>query len=143
MTVQKESFGQTPDNRQIDLYTLTNANGLKVRIMTYGAILVSLEVRDRDGKTGDITLGYDTAAEYIKDTCYLGAIVGRYGNRIGKGRFTLNGVEYQLATNDGENHLHGGLKGFDKVLWAAEGVETEEGPAVKLTYFSKDGKELS
>lgn len=141
MRIQKESFGQTPEGKKIDLYTLTNPSGLKVRIMNYGAVLVSLEVPDRDGKLADITLGYDSLEGYIKASPYFGAIVGRYANRIAKGKFTLNGVEYQLATNNGENHLHGGVKGFDKVVWNAREVETKEGVGVKLTYLSKDGEE--
>ena len=139
--IMKEAFGKTPDGKAIELYTLTNANGLKARIMTYGGIIVSLEVPDRDGKLGDITLGYDTLSGYIKETPYFGALVGRYGNRIGKGRFTLDGVEYRLATNNNENHLHGGVKGLDKVVWDAEGVKDADGVGVKLTYLSVDGEE--
>ena len=93
MSTQKESFGQTPDGRQVELYTLTNTNGLRARITNYGALLVSLEVPDKDGNLADITLGYDTLGEYIKETPYFGATVGRYANRIGKARFVLNGVE--------------------------------------------------
>ena len=141
MDVQKEIFGRMPDGREVELYTLTNANGLKARITTYGAIVVSLEVPDRNGKLGDITLGFDTLEEYLKGHPYFGAIVGRYGNRIGKGRFTLNDIEYQLATNNGENHLHGGVKGFDKVVWDAEPVRQDDAVGVKLTYLSKDGEE--
>jgi len=139
MNIKKESFGQTPDGRQIDLYALTNTNGLKAKIMTYGGILVSLEVPDRNGKLGDIVLGYDKLDGYIKNNPYFGSTVGRYGNRIAKGRFTLNGIEYQLTTNEGENHLHGGVKGFDKAVWNAEEVKTKESVGVKLTYLSKDG----
>jgi aldose 1-epimerase len=139
--IQKESFGRTPDGKQIDLYTLTNTNGLKARIMNYGAILVSLEVPDKNGKFADITLGYDTPDGYFEESPYFGATIGRYGNRIAKGRFTLDGVEYKLATNNGENHLHGGIKGFDKVMWNAMEVRTKEGVGVKLTYLSKDGEE--
>jgi len=105
-----------PDGSEIELYTLTNNNGLKARIMTYGAILVSLDVLDRNGKLADITLGYDSLEEYLQGSAYFGAIVGRFGNRIASGKFTLNGIEYQLATNNGEHHLHGGIKGFDKVV---------------------------
>jgi aldose 1-epimerase len=109
--------------------------------MSYGAIVVSLEVPDRNGKLADITLGFDTLEEYLKGHPYFGAIVGRYGNRIGKGKFTLNGIEYQLATNNGENHLHGGIKGFDKVVWDAEPVTQKGSAGVKLSYLSKDGEE--
>lgn len=141
MSIEKQDFGKTPDGESVDLYTLTNANGLKTQIMTYGGIVTTLHVPDRDGNLGDIVLGYDTLDEYIKDNPYFGALIGRCGNRIGKGKFTLNGVEYTLATNNDENHLHGGIKGFDKVVWDAEQMETDEGPALKLTYLSKDGEE--
>jgi aldose 1-epimerase len=141
MDVQKESFGRTADGRQVDLYTLTNANGLKARITNYGAIVVSLEVPDRNGKLDDITLGFDTLQEYLKGHPYFGAIVGRYGNRIGKARFTLNGVEYKLAANNGENHLHGGIKGFDKVVWDAQPLTQTDAVGVKLVYLSRDGEE--
>lgn len=141
MDVVKSSFGKLPDGTPIEIYTLTNKNGLKARIMTYGAILVSLEVPDRSGKMGDIILGYDTLDGYVKNNPYFGAIVGRYGNRIAKGRFSLNGVTYKLAVNNGENHLHGGLKGFDKVVWAAEPRLEEDGIGVRFGYLSKDGEE--
>jgi len=141
MSIQEQSFGQTPDGHKVKLYTLTNSNGLKARIMTYGATVVSLEVPDRNGKLGDITLGYDDLDGYVKNNPYFGAIVGRYGNRIAKGRFTLDGTTYQLATNNGENHLHGGIKGFDKVVWDAEPVKQKDAVGVKLTYLSKDGEE--
>jgi len=142
MDIQKKRFGETPDGQQVDLYTLTNAGGAKVTIMNYGATVVSIEVPDRDGKIADITLGYDTLEGYLSENNpYFGAVVGRYGNRIAKGKFTLDGVEYQLATNNGENHLHGGVKGFDKVVWDAETVQSDDGPGVRLSYLSKDGEE--
>jgi len=142
MDVQKEIFGKLPDGRQVELYTLTNANGARARIMTYGGILVSLEVPDRSGRLDDVTLGFDNLQGYLKGHPYFGAIVGRYGNRIGKGTFTLDGVTYQLAKNNDENHLHGGIKGFDKVLWdAAEPVKQDNAVGVKLSYLSKDGQE--
>ena len=141
MDIQKEIFGKTQQGVQVDLYTLTNANGVVAKITNYGAIVVSLEVPDRKGKMADVVLGYDTLAEYIKDTPYFGAIVGRYGNRIAKGKFTLDGVEYKLATNNGENHLHGGIVGFDKVVWDAEPIKQADAVGLKLTYLSKDGEE--
>lgn len=142
MDVAVESFGKTPEGQQVRLYTLTNAHGLKARIMTYGAIVVSLEVPDKGGKMGDIVLGYDNLDSYVKNSPYFGAIVGRYGNRIGKGRFTLDGVTYdKLAINNGENHLHGGIKGFDKVVWTDEPVRRSNAVGVKLSYLSKDGEE--
>jgi aldose 1-epimerase len=141
MDLKKESFGRLPDGAGIELYTLTNKNGLRVRIMTYGATVVSLEVPDRNGKLGDIVLGYDSLDGYLKANPYFGSIVGRYGNRIARGKFTLDGVTYQLAKNNGENHLHGGIKGFDKVVWKAEPVKEQGAVGVKLSYLSKDGEE--
>ena len=142
MNIEVESFGNMPDGQAVRLYQLTNAKGLKAAIMTYGATVVSLEVPDRAGKLDDIVLGYDNLQDYLKNSPYFGAIVGRYGNRIGKGRFTLDGVEYNmLAINNGENHLHGGLKGFDKVVWDDESVWRPNGVGVKLRYLSKDGEE--
>jgi len=142
MSAQKESFGQTPDGRGIDLYTLTNTNGLRAKITNYGAILVSLEVPDRDGNLADITLGFDALDGYLKMDTYFGATVGRYANRIGKARFVLNGVEYKLAANNEENHLHGGIKGFDKVVWKLEDIRSDSNEAVvKLSYISEDGEE--
>ena len=140
MDIQKEPFGKA-DGKDVDLYKLTNANGLRMSVMTYGAIVVSLEVPDKTGKLGDIVLGFDTLDEYLKGHPYFGAIVGRYGNRIGKGKFTLDGVDYQLAINNGENHLHGGLKGFDKVVWDAVPVRETDAVGVKFSYLSKDGEE--
>ena len=141
MSIKKQAFGKTADGKDVDLYTLTNANGLKTEIMTYGGIVRTLEVPDRDGNLGDIVLGYDSLDEYIENNPYFGALVGRYGNRIAKGKFTLDGVEYTLATNNGPNHLHGGVKGFDKVVWDAEPMEDETSVGLKLTYLSKDGEE--
>jgi len=142
MSIGTKPFGKTPDGQEVDLYTLTNTNGLKARITNYGAILVSLEVPDKNGKLADITLGFDTLEGYIKGHPYFGATVGRYANRIGGAKFKLNDVEYKLAANNGPNHLHGGIKGFDKVVWKAEDVTAESDRAlVKLSYMSKDGEE--
>jgi aldose 1-epimerase len=142
MSINTESFGKTPDGQEVDLYTLTNTNGLRARITNYGAILVSLEVPDKSGKLADITLGYDTLDGYLTRHPYFGSTVGRYANRIGGARFKLNDVEYKLAANNGPNHLHGGIKGFDKVVWKAEEVTAESDRAlVKLSYLSKDGEE--
>jgi aldose 1-epimerase len=141
MSIKKQAFGKTEDGKSIDLYTLTNANGLKAEIMTYGGIVTSLQVPDRNGKFADIVLGCDSPDEYAKSSTYFGALIGRFGNRIAKGKFTLDGVEYTLATNNGPNHLHGGVKGFDKVVWNAKPMQTNEGPALKLTYQSRDGEE--
>jgi len=141
MDLFKEEFGRLPDGTLVELYTLYNSQSLRARIMTYGAIVVSLEVPDRDGNIADITLGYDSLAGYLETTPYFGAVVGRYGNRIAKGRFTLEGQEYSLATNNGENHLHGGLQGFDKVVWTAKPVREESAVGVELSYLSTDGEE--
>ncbi|MHC4149051.1 MAG: aldose epimerase family protein, partial [Planctomycetota bacterium] len=141
MSIEKKAFGKTEDGKEVDLYTLTNDNDLKAQITNYGGIVTSLQVPDRDGNLGDIVSGYGSLEEYIKNNPYFGAIIGRCGNRISKGKFTLNGVEYTLATNQDLNHLHGGIKGFDKMVWDAEEMQTDEGPALKLTYLSKDGEE--
>ena len=140
-SVTKEKFGTTPDGKQVDLYTLTNAHGLKASIMTYGGILVSLSVPDTSGKFGDVVLGFDSLSGYLEGHPYFGAIVGRYANSIAKGRFTLDGVEYHLAQNNGENHLHGGIKGFDKVVWDAEPVRSDGWVGLLLTYESKHEEE--
>lgn len=141
MNLKPESFGKTKDGKTATLYTLRNANGVEAKITNYGGIVVSLKVPDRTGKLDDVVLGYDNLAGYIKETPYFGCLVGRYGNRIAKGKFTLDGQTYCLATNNGPNALHGGITGFDKVLWEAETYETEDGPALQLRYTSKDGEE--
>jgi aldose 1-epimerase len=141
-TVTKESFGTTSAGESIDIYTLKNANGVETRITNYGGIVVSLKIPDRNNKFDDVVLGFSDLKSYLtKNNPYFGAIIGRYGNRIGKARFKLKGVEYKLAANNGENHLHGGLKGFDKVIWTGRSMSTRSGPAVVLTYTSKDGEE--
>jgi aldose 1-epimerase len=141
MSVQKAAYGKMPDGRAVDLFTLTNAQGLRAKLTSYGAILVSLEVPDRTGQLADVTLGYDTLAGWLSSTSYFGATVGRYANRIAKGKFTLDGQTYTLATNNGANALHGGLKGFDKVLWQAEPVREANAVGVKFSYLSPDGEE--
>ena len=142
MSANKESFGKTPDGKQVDLYTLTNTSGIRARITSFGAILVSLEVPDRDGNLADITLGFDKLDGYLGVHPYFGAIVGRYANRIGKAAFKLDGVEYKLAANNDVNHLHGGIKGFDKVVWRLEDLDVKgAGAVVKLSYISEDGEE--
>jgi len=141
LAVEKSAYGALPDGRQVDLYTLTNANGMRVRLTNYGAITVGVEVPDRDGKLTDVTLGYETLAGWLKNAAHFGATIGRYANRIAKGQFTLDDTIYTLARNNGENHLHGGLKGFDKVLWDAEAVRSDDAVGVKFTYLSKDGEE--
>jgi aldose 1-epimerase len=141
MDVTKTQFGNLPNGSVVDLYTLVNDKGLKARIMTYGATLVSLETPDRKGNLGDIVLGYDSLEGYLKASPYFGSTIGRVGNRIGKARFTLAGVEYKLGANDGENSLHGGIRGFDKVIWTAEPVREPNGVGVRFSYLSPDGEE--
>ena len=139
--LKKQLFGKTSDGREIDLYTLKNKNGVEVGIMNYGGTIASIRVPDRTGKFGDVALGFDSIDGYLKGHPFFGVVVGRYGNRIAKGRFKLNGVEYKLAANNGENHLHGGLQGFDKAVWAARDVSEGLLPRLELTYLSKDGEE--
>lgn len=138
---ERQAFGTAPDGKAVELITLTNGRGMEVRVMTYGAIIVSLTVPDRNGVPGDVVLGYDSLAGYLRSSPYFGAVVGRYGNRIAKGRFTLDGTEYRLAVNNGLNHLHGGVRGFDKVVWAAEPFQDQGGVGVRLAYTSPDGEE--
>jgi aldose 1-epimerase len=137
----KESFGKTLDGAEADLYTLRNVHGLETRITNYGGILVSLVVPDRTGELSDVVLGFDTLEGYLNEHPCFGATIGRYGNRIATGVVTLDGRTYQLTRNDGENHLHGGVRGFDKVVWTAGERETMDGPAVVLRYVSSDGEE--
>jgi aldose 1-epimerase len=140
-TVQKSAFGKMPDGTQADVYTLTNANGLTAKITNYGAILTELHVPDKSGQMADVVLGFDNLDTYIKSNPFFGATVGRYANRIAKGKFTLDGKEYTLVVNNGPNHLHGGTVGFDKVVWKANPVRRPDGPAVQFHYVSKDGEE--
>ena len=137
--VKREPFGQMPDGAAVEIFTLRNAAGVEVRAISYGGIITSLRVPDRNGTFDDIVLGFDRLDGYLKDPPFFGAIIGRYGNRIAKGQFTLDGATYELATNNGPNHLHGGTKGFDKVLWTAAPVEGKN--AVTFTRTSPDGEE--
>ncbi|MEZ4973012.1 MAG: aldose epimerase family protein [Cyclobacteriaceae bacterium] len=137
----KSVFGTLSDGTQIDQYDIKNINGISMSVITYGGIITSLKTPDRNGKLGDIVLGYDNLEGYVSNNPYFGAIIGRYGNRIAKGEFELNGEIYHLKKNNGVNHLHGGIKGFDKVVWAAEEIELPDGAGVKLTYTSPDGEE--
>jgi aldose 1-epimerase len=139
--VTREAFGKTTNGTPVEIYTLTNANGIELRAMTYGAIITGLKVPDRSGHLGDIVLGFDTIDGYLKDPPYFGALIGRYGNRIAKGQFTLGGTTFTLATNNGPNHLHGGVKGFDKVLWNALQAASPEGVSVTFNRASPDGEE--
>ena len=137
----KESFGKLPDGQDVEIYTLSNKNGVEVRIMTYGGVVVSLRTPDRKATLDDIVLGFERVEDYLKENPFFGALVGRYGNRIAKGKFKLGGKQYTLAVNNGENHLHGGLKGFDKALWTAKPLDTTAGVGVELTHTSPDGDE--
>jgi len=139
-SITSAPFG-TVDGKSVELYTLKNKKGSVAKIMTYGGIVQSLQVPDKDGKLVDVTLGYDKLDSYVSNSPYFGALVGRYGNRIGAGKFTLNGNTYTLATNNGVNHLHGGLKGFDKRVWSATPLKRENGPALQLSNRSVDGEE--
>ena len=140
-SVKKSIFG-TDGNTQVDLYELTNSHGMTVKIMTRGATITEIKTPDKAGKLSNVTLGFDTFKDYLNpQNPYFGAIVGRVGNRIAKGKFTVNGNTYSLATNNGVNHLHGGIKGFDKVIWNADVIPSAEGASVKFSYLSKDGEE--
>lgn len=138
---EKAAFGKTPDGQNIDLYTLTNKNGMQVAITNFGGIVVRIKVADRHGKSEDVVLGYDSLDGYLTDKAYFGAVVGRYGNRIAQGKFALDGATYTLARNNGENSLHGGIKGFNKAVWEAREGSAKDGPSVEMTYTSKDGEE--
>jgi aldose 1-epimerase len=142
-SITKQPFGKTKDGTAVDIYTLTNSRGVEARIMTYGGIVVSLKVPDRNGKLNDVVLGYDNLDDYVsKNSPYFGALIGRYGNRIANARFSLDGKEYTLAKNDGENHIHGGIKGFDKVVWQAhDELKSNNKVGLRLTYLSRDGEE--
>jgi aldose 1-epimerase len=140
-TMKKTAFGKTADGKSADLYTLTNKNGVEVTITNYGATIVSVKVPDRAGKAADVVLGYDDVAGYEKDQSFFGCTVGRYANRIALGKFTLDGKPYTLAKNNGENHLHGGLKGFNRYVWSAKDVSTKSAPAVRMSFVSGDGDE--
>ena len=137
--VTRSAFGKLPDGTQVDAITISNGRGTTVNVITYGAIITSIIAADRSGNPGDIVLGYDGLDGYLKDSPYFGAIVGRYANRIAKGRFTLDGATFQLPVNNGPNSLHGGTRGFDKVVWDAKPFETDSSGGVTLTYVSPDG----
>ncbi len=139
--IKKQSFGQIEEMAMVDLYTLTNVNGMAIRITNYGATLVGVTVADRNGMPADVILGYNSLAEYINGTDYFGCIAGRYANRIAGGRFRLRDTSYVLAQNDGKNHLHGGIQGFGQKVWQAREKESNDGRGLELTYLSPDGEE--
>jgi len=141
MAISSESFGTLPDGREATLYTLVNKRGTTLRVTDYGGIITELHVAGRDGTMGDVVIGHRTLAEYLDQNPYFGALIGRYGNRIGGASFELDGETYELAKNDGENSLHGGVYGFDRRLWTARPAETEDGVGLVLGYRSPDGEE--
>ena len=140
-SVTKQLFGKVPGSKDVDLFTLINHSGITMKVATYGGRITSLLVPDKAGKVDDIVLGFDSLSGYLAENPFFGAVVGRYGNRIAKGKFEIDGTKYTLATNNGVNHLHGGVKGFDKVVWDATDFKTESAVGVKLHYLSHDGEE--
>lgn len=140
-TMQKKSFGKTPDGQAVDLYVLTNQHGMEVSITNYGGTVVSIKAPDHQGKFDDVVLGYDKVDDYAAGKSYFGAIIGRYGNRIGHAKFSIGKSTYPLAANNGENTLHGGNVGFNKRVWTAKDVSGAAGPSLELTYLSKDMEE--
>jgi aldose 1-epimerase len=142
MNISQELYGALPSGEDVQLFTLSNTRGLIVRVMSYGAAIVSIDVPDRNGTAVDVTLGFDTLQEWVeKNVPYFGVVVGRVGNRISNAAFTLDGVRYLLSENTPPNHLHGGMVGFDKQLWTAEQVNTVHGDGIKFTYTSPDGEQ--
>jgi aldose 1-epimerase len=141
MKIEKSPFGKTADGQEATLYTCVNANGLKLAMTDFGATVVSVETPDRNGKMANITLGFSTLEGYLQRHPYFGSTVGRYGNRIAGGKFSLDDKQFTLATNNGPNHLHGGKKGFDALMWKAEPAQSEDGVGVKFTLRSPDGDE--
>ncbi|PWH17684.1 MAG: galactose-1-epimerase [Ardenticatenia bacterium] len=139
--IEKKPYGTTADGVAVEEYTLTNANGMEVKVITYGGIITSIKVPDRYGNMANVALGFDNLKDYETKNPYFGCITGRYANRIAKGKFTLDGVEYTLAINNPPNALHGGLKGFDKQVWKAKEITSAEGVGLELTYLSPDGEE--
>jgi len=141
MKIDKELFGNLSDGREVNIFTLIHPNGSEVKITNYGAAVVSVRVPDKNGIIEDVVIGFDDLESYEKIRVYYGAIVGRYGNRIAEGKFNLDGKEYQIPVNDGDNSLHGGFKGFDRQLWKVEDYKVDTDALVKLSYLSKDGEE--
>jgi aldose 1-epimerase len=137
----RSTFGKLPDGTPVEAFTLVNRQGVELRLSEYGAAILSLRAPDRDGRLVDVVLGFDTLEGYLDNRPHFGVVVGRYANRIAKGRFTLDGKTYQLATNNGPNHLHGGTRGFDRVLWTGEPARRQDGLSVGFTRTSPDGEE--
>lgn len=138
--VEKSSFGITPEGDSVNLYTLKNENDLLVKITDFGGIITEIHTKDRNGKMGNVVLGFDNLEQYTAGHPFFGALIGRFGNRIAMAKFTLDGKDYQLEANDGNNTLHGGIKGFDKVVWDAEIISSDSSAALKLSYLSPDGE---
>ena len=136
-----QPFGMTHRGEAVSLYTLKNAHGMQAKVLDYGGIIVSLRVPDRNGRLDDVVLGFDSLGDYERGSPYFGAIIGRYGNRIARGRFTLDGRTYTLATNNGPNHLHGGVRGFDKVIWSVTPFQRSDSVGLVMNYTSPDGEE--
>jgi len=141
MSIEKKYYGSMKDGTKVHIYSLDNSSGMKVGIIDYGGTIVSIEVSGKNGKTADVALGYDTLEQYIEGDVFLGALVGRHANRIEDAEFELNGKVYHLAKNDNGNHLHGGVKGFDKAVWQSEIIDGPDGQALQLKYRSPDGEE--
>jgi aldose 1-epimerase len=141
MKIKKSVFGTLEDGTHIDAYTLINTKGMEVKIISYGGRIVSLSVPDKNGSFENVTFGFDNIQDYVNENPFFGALVGRYGNRIAKGKFSIDGNQYTLVTNNGENHLHGGTVGFDKIVWDVEPIESEDNAQLELHYVSKDGEE--
>ena len=140
-SVTRAAYGRLPDGQAVDVFTLTSASGIEVRAITYGAFVVSLRVPDRQGRLDDVVLGFDTLEGYLGSPSHMGSVIGRFGNRIANATFTLDGKTYTLAANDGPNHIHGGVKGFDSYVWSAEEVRTGPDVGVRFTLVSPDGDE--
>ena len=140
MSIIKRFFGKTKDNIDVYLLYFTNTNGMKIKIITYGATIVSIIVPNKKEDFTDVVLGYDTIEAYENENCYLGALIGRFANRIENGKFKINNIEYSLVQNSGNNHIHGGIKGFDKIVWNIETIDNRNNSLV-LSYLSKDGEE--
>jgi aldose 1-epimerase len=141
MAIKQDAFGVTPEGVTIERFILTNGNGLEASIITYGGTLTALRVPDRNGTLSDVVLGFDSLESYLGEHPYFGSLIGRYGNRIADGRFTLDGVSYTLARNNGANHLHGGPNGFHRAIWQAQTITSGDGPTLELRYLSRDGEE--
>ncbi len=141
LTVVKKEYGTTPEGEMVYEYTLTNSNGIEMKVINYGGIITSLSIPDRDGNLGDIVLGFDNLKDYLESNPYFGAIVGRYGNRIANGKFEIDGNTYELVQNNGKNHLHGGLLGFDKVIWEATTFQSETSVGITFSYLSENMEE--